>query len=506
MARYKYIDTNPKFIPIDLARQLMPGTFEYALHHLLEHSIDLSHFDARYRNDETGAPAYPPSMLLKVVLFAYSRGIVSSRGIERACEENVTFIALSGDTRPHFTTIANFVSTLGDDISRVFAAVLAVCDEEGLIGREMFAIDGVKMPSNASKQRSGLRKDFEGIAKKLETQARTMLERHRSNDELSVEPTLRAKEIEQIARLNTKAGKIQEWLTANPDDKKGFRGKPTKSNLTDNESAKMASNKGFIQGYIGVAAVDSAHQIIVEAQAHGVATEHKLLLEMVEAMNPMMSDSTLVTADSGYHSEKNLQGLADLNVVALIADNDMRKRDERFEGQERYLQLDSPFEKPRSTSKLFRPKDFTYDPVEHTCICPAGKSMWRKGHSIAVTGYLSEQFVGYKRDCTQCELRRLCLRNPGNPESVRSVAFFRGREDESYVSQTDLMRTKIDSPEGREQYGKRFQVVEPVFGNLGYNKRLNRFTLRGRTKVNGQWNLYCLVQNIEKLARNGFAA
>ena len=143
MARYKPVDTQPKFVAIDLAAQLLPGTFEHALHHLLEQAIDLTPVDTRYRNDTTGAPAYAPSMQLRVVLFAYSRGIISSRAIARACEEQVTFIALSGDSRPHFTTIAQSVSTLGEQIAPIFAAVLAACDRQGLIGREMFAIDGV---------------------------------------------------------------------------------------------------------------------------------------------------------------------------------------------------------------------------------------------------------------------------------------------------------------------------------------------------------------------------
>ena len=171
MARYKYIDTNPRLLAVDLAQQLLPGTFEHALHHLLEHEIDLTQFDARFRNDETGAPAYPPAVLRKVVLFAYARGIVSSRGIARACTEHVTFIALCGDQAPHFTTIAHFVSSLGDEIAHVFAAVVAICDRQGLIGREMFAIDGVKLPSNASKQRSGTRAEFERQAEKLEAAA-----------------------------------------------------------------------------------------------------------------------------------------------------------------------------------------------------------------------------------------------------------------------------------------------------------------------------------------------
>ena len=161
MARYKYIDTNPKFLPVDLGRQLLPGTFEHALNHLLDHEIDLSRFDARFRNDATGAPAYPPAVLLKVVLFAYARGIVSSRAIARACSEHVAFIARCGDPAPHFTTIAQCISAVGDEIAPLLAAVVAICDRQGLIGREMFAIDGVKLPSNASKQRSGTRAEFE---------------------------------------------------------------------------------------------------------------------------------------------------------------------------------------------------------------------------------------------------------------------------------------------------------------------------------------------------------
>ncbi len=124
MARYKEVDTQPRFLPIDLARQLAPGSFEHALNHLLDHELDLSGFDARFSNDATGASAYPPALLLKVVLFAYSRGIVSSRAMAAACREQVTFMALTGDHAPHFTTLAEFVRSLGDDITRIFTQVL----------------------------------------------------------------------------------------------------------------------------------------------------------------------------------------------------------------------------------------------------------------------------------------------------------------------------------------------------------------------------------------------
>ena len=94
MPRFKPVDYSPRFLAVDLARQLISGTFEYALHHLLDHEIDLSAIEARYDNDEVGASAYDPRVLLKIVLLAYSRGIVSSRGMEAACRDNVLFMAI----------------------------------------------------------------------------------------------------------------------------------------------------------------------------------------------------------------------------------------------------------------------------------------------------------------------------------------------------------------------------------------------------------------------------
>lgn len=506
MARYKHIDTSPRFIAVDLERQLLPGSFEHALNHLIDHEIDLSGFDARYRNDQTGAPAWPPGMLLKVVLFAYSRGIVSSRGIERACRDHIAFIALSGDSAPHFTTIAAFVSGLGDDIARIFSQILYLCDRQGLIGREMFAIDGVKLPSNASKARSGSRADFERQAGKLEAAAQAMLARHRQNDALPTEPGLDAKARQRIERLQTDATQLRHWLKANPEDRKGSRGGIRKSNRTDNESAKMATSKGVIQGYTGVAAVDARHQIIVEAQAHGTGSEQELLLPMVNATAAQRTGQTLITADAGYHSEANIEKLAEQEIPALIADNGMRKRDERFKGQGKYKQLPDPlYDKahPKRGATHYRPKDFAHDPDAGTCVCPAGKSLYQNGANCIHNGQIGTKFQGALRDCVPCGLREKCLRTPEKTKT-RQVCFFRGKADSGMQSASERMKRAIDSERGRQLYGGRFAAVEPVFGNLRHNKRLNRFTLRGQKKVDGQWKLFCLVHNIEKLAHHGY--
>jgi transposase len=156
VANYKkYSRKQKKFIPVSFEEQFIPGTFEHALDHLIDHCVDTSMFDRGFQNDDTGAPAYNSIMLFKIVLFAYSRGVFSSRRIAALRENNVVLMALSGESRPHFTTVASFISRCEDKIISVFRDTLFVCEQEGLIGKDMFAIDRVKMPSKASKEWSG---------------------------------------------------------------------------------------------------------------------------------------------------------------------------------------------------------------------------------------------------------------------------------------------------------------------------------------------------------------
>jgi IS5 family transposase len=285
------------------------------------------------------------------------------------------------------------------------------------------------------------------------------------------------------------------------------KGSIRKSNRTDNESAKMATGKGVIQGYTGVAAVDGKHQIIVEAQAHGTGSEQELLVPVVAAMKDILAEHSVITADAGYHSEANLQQLAAMKVDALIADNGMRQRDERFATQGRHQEAPDPLhdkENPEKKATTYQPSDFTYDAQAKTCVCPAGKSLYGHGSHCLTNGYVSIRFQGAQRDCVPCSHRARCLRTPEKTKT-RQVAFFQGKAASTPESHTDRMKKRIDSPAGRVLYGRRFATVEPVFGNLRYNKRLDRFTLRGKAKVDTQWKLFCLVHNIEKLAHHGYA-
>ena len=96
---------------------MIPGSFEHALCHWVDHELDFASFHARDKNEDNGAPAFDPAMLIKIVLPAYSRGIISSRKMEVTCRENALFIGVSGDSQPHFTMLAGFVSESGKSVA-----------------------------------------------------------------------------------------------------------------------------------------------------------------------------------------------------------------------------------------------------------------------------------------------------------------------------------------------------------------------------------------------------
>ncbi len=510
MPRFKpYSYEQMLMIPVDLKSQLQPGTFEFALNQIVD-EMDLSIFDGRFRNDETGAPAYDPAVMLKIVLFAYSRGMVSSREIERACRENVVFMALSADSHPHFTTIAEFISSMEDEIAPLFRNVLMVCAEEGLIGQQMFAIDGCKISSNCGKEWSGTRADFERKKAKLDKSIRVLLRKHRETDEGEGGTSgMREKETEAIERLRAKVKKIEKWLEKG-EDKMGRGGRPKQSNLTDNESAKMPSSHGVVQGYNGLAVVDSKHQVVVHAEAFGEGTEKQLLEPMLAGVLDNFGkigerrdvlETAVVVADNGFHSEENVKMVLEAGIDAYLPDNQFRKRDPAFATAGRYRRsVDRKKMKYRSRVRYFQVRDFTYDETKGKMICPAGKELYLKNRNFRDhRGKSGISYMGKKTDCRVCEVRAKCLRKPQTV--ARQVTLFHGRLADAPKTYIQRMIERFDTALGRFLYSRRLGIAEPVFANICHIRRLNRFTLRGRIKVDIQWKLYTTVHNIVKLLR-----
>jgi len=420
--------------------------------------------------------------------------------IERLCKSDMTFIALAGGRQPHFTTIANFVSNNCEAISSLFHKILLVCDQSGLIGKKHFAIDGCKLPTNASKQWSGTHKELRRKSEKMKKAAEKIIKRHMSNDSDNGSGKNIEDEKQTIEKLMKNARKIDDLLAdEEPRMGKGKQKKEVQSNITDNESAKMKTSHGVIQGYVGVSAVDSKNQIIISAEAFGQCQEHDLLEPIVNDVKENLGlhymKKARLTADSGFHNKHNVAFCQDENIDAYIADKSFRSRDPRFKDYKRF----KPETKPK---KYFTPTDFSFNKLSNSCSCPAGKKMWQSQSNIIMGEHIYHRFEGYLNDCRQCSLQKRCMRrlptNRGRQVSIRI-----GDAKQQEPSLLKQMQEKIDSRQGRHIYSQRLGTVEPVFGNINTNKRLNRFSLRGKTKVNAQWLMFCMVHNIEKFQHYG---
>lgn len=266
----------------------------------------------------------------------------------------------------------------------------------------------------------------------------------------------------------------------------------------------MKTHRGVIQGYDGVAATDGKHQVIVQAEAFGEAQEHDLLKPMIEGVRNNFQEigkeedvftKAKLLADSGYHTEKNMEMLAQEGIDAYVADNRFRKRDPRFADYEKYKD-EARKDWAKGKPKLFRTEDFIFDPDMKHCICPAGKRLYRSGADAK-----AHRFKGTQSTCVSCALRTKCIRNPGKTV-IRQAAYFAGRTGAGSTF-TDRMKRKIDSTVGRVLYGMRLAISEPPFSHITSALKLDRFTLRGKTKVNTQWNLFCIVHNMTKIHRYG---
>ena len=370
MARYKkYNYSQMVMLPVSLENQLMEGTLEHTIHEVVETKIDTSVFSDKYNNDETGSPAYDPKILLKLVLLAYSRGLIGTRKIEKACRENITFMALSCGMSPDHSTISHFVTSMKDEIISIFRDVLLYCEDKNLLGGSHFSLDGCKLPSNASKEWSGTFKDLKRKSYKLEQKVRNTIIEHEKADKEEKEKT---KSKKQIKRLKQKIDRIDRFIKESTP-KEGKTQKEIQSNVTDNESAKMPTSHGVIQGYNAQALVDDKHQIIVHAEAMGNGQDSDNLEPMVDGAKENMKEigkrdeyfeDKVLSADANYHNNKNIKKCESEKIDAYIPDINFRKRDERYQNQDRFK--DGVTKRPKKTehnprNEMYSWEEFSYD-------------------------------------------------------------------------------------------------------------------------------------------------
>ena len=448
--------------------EFVPENHETRIVNEVVDTMDLSPLLARYEGG--GAPAYHPAMMLKVIIYAYSREIYSSRSIAQELKTDTAFMFLSGLQSPDFRTICLFRSEHAGALPNLFVEVVRLCASLGMVGLGHIAFDGTKLKANASVKQTRDREGLEKEIERIEEQMRQMIESSAKVDELEdlLHPDGDGSEIAvELRKKEYRLKKLQEAKEVLE------REKLEKVNVTEPDSRLMKDSRGVIRpSHNGQIAVDDKDQVIVAADVSQNATDHaefEPMVEQVERNLGALPDKG--TADAGYSSYDNLEYAEGKRLDMYMPDNFLEALDEKAEGEKRYHK-----------------SNFRYDEARDAYICPEGKELkrWveqkREGKPPLMV-YRGES-------CRECPVRERCTRGEARTLSRD------GRE-----SLMDAMRQKLRSEEGKQIYKKRGYTVEPVFGEIKWDGRKLSMDLRGSVKVRGEFSLLCLVHNVKKIVR-----
>lgn len=445
-ARFKPYNPDQSFLMPPSMREWLPGDHLAWFVSDVVDEMDLSEIIDPYRASRRGQPPYDPRMMAKLLMYAYSVGVPSSRKIEERTHTDVAFRVLAAGHHPDHDTICAFRTRHLAALSGLFVQVLLMCRRAGLVKLGHVALDGTKLKANASRHKAMSYARMEKSECELTEQVEALLREAAEADE--AEDALygkgrRAGELpEELRHRQSRLQVIREAKAALEEEarqKARSEGKldeddepvPPKSgrtpkrppgtprakdqrNFTDPESRIMKGPEGFVQGYNAQAAVDAGSQVIVAARVTQAANDKEQLEPALEQMEENLDKLPgALSADAGYWSENNARHLEQAGVEGYISP-DRRRHTDR--------------EEPAPRGRI--PKD---------------------------------------------------------------------------ASAADRMRRKLRTLRGRAQYGLRKQTVEPVFGQIKGARGMRSFLLRGLEKVQAEWLLIATTHNILKLWRSGWS-
>jgi transposase len=426
-------------LPPSVEEFVPAGHVAHFVRETVREELDLTAILSTY-SEERGYPPYHPAMMVALLLYAYSRGIYSSRRIAQACEERVDFMAVTAMNQPDFRTIATFrrrhLKALGD----LFVQVLKLCRAAGLVRLGHVALDGTKVRANASVHKAMSYGRMREAEKKLAAEVAAWFARaeatdaaedrehgtERRGDEM---PDWVANKIARLERIRAAKAALEaeaERPPSDPDDdgpgpSSGMIGRTTppprgpdggppdraQRNFTDPDSRIQPAKPGVIAGYNAQIAVDAAHQIIIAQRVQTSSADARSLKPLLTAARSVLrANPREVSADSAFCSEANLAHLCRRRINGFIAT-----------GRPRHGNPNS------------------------------GGKPWRCGSRVAA------------------------------------------------------MATKLKRAGRRSRYRLRKQIVEPVFGHIKHARGFRQFLLRGLEQVRGEWAMLCTVHNLLKLAK-----
>jgi transposase len=473
--------------------------------------MDLSILMKQYKGG--GTSSFHPKMMLKVLIYAYTQRIYSSRQIAKALRENVNFMWISANNRPDFRTINRFRGVvMREMLGKVFASVVVLLIEEGYVKLENYFLDGTKLEANANKYTAVWAKNTGRYKRKLERKIRELLDDiDRVNEEEDEEYGDR--DLEELGegrpidteKIEKKMQELNERLRKEPKDKKVSKalrklekeylpklkkyeeqeqklGDRNSYSRTDEDATFMRMKGEPPGGKVWPKPgynlqIGTENQFVMGYSVHQRPGDFCCFIPHLEQVKEQLGELPgNVIADGGYGSEENYDYLESAEVGAYV-------KYKIFHQEQTKKFKNNPF----------LVHNLTYEGEKDVFLCPAGKRMIYQETSQEETesGYVIERRHYECEDCQGCALKKQCTRAEDNR---RIQISFRLRE------MIKRARDNLHSETGQRLRSRRGVEVESVFGRLKWNWGFRRFLLRGKEKVEIEWGLLCIAHNMAKMA------
>ena len=438
--------------------------------------LQLDSLFARYSTQ--GGDSFAPDMMLALWFYAYSNGITSTRKLEELCMYDTRYIYISANLRPDHTTLSRFRQAHLDLISEYFVQIVLLAQENGITDLKHISIDGTKIKASANAKHSykenQLKRKLEAIRRDIKHYMTACDNAEQGiNETLDLE-TLQAekKRLETLEKkLIQRQKKLQERKkTLKPEHRENHQ-----INIVDPDARFMPKADG--PNYNAQAAVDDAHNFILANDVTDDPNDQNQfsLMHQKSEANLHPDSKRRYTTDSGYHSLRQLEYINENNIDAVIAGPAPHNRSTN----KKPASLESILEQERKVER----KDFTYHEQDDYYECPAGNKLTVSGKNGKFTIYRAAA-------CSTCPIVKFCLSGKSKIKKI-----YRDHRE----GLAEAMEQKLQTDEAKNRMKTRAMSVEPVFGNIKQNLGFRRFSVRGLTKVKGEFNLMCIAHNLNIL-------
>jgi len=474
---------DPSLLHPDNVFDLLPDDHECYLYHELFQVLDTSALEKNYSHK--GQNAYHPKLIVSILIYAYSRGVFSSREIERRCNEDLSFLYIAQMNCPNFRVLSDFRKDNADFFHDCFKQTVVLAMALGLASLGHISLDGSKFKASSSKHKAMSYGRLKAKEAKLTQEIEALIEqagccdteedhayKEKTGYELPEDLKFKQDRLAKIQAAKDALEKREEALNPGKpiEDKKQI-------SFADKDARIMERKGGYSYDYNPQISVDKDNQIIVGQHVSQNANDKKELEPALEAIkNTTGQLPEKLSLDNGYLSGNNLEVVHSSGVDTYIATHKGEKKNKAA---------------LEECDRKIVKSDFDYNDSDNSFNCPGGQKLLM----ISENSDGVRKYQGDSETCRECPLKSRCC------QSTKGAARTITTDDKEPLRL--LMNQKMEEEDSKEIYKQRKVIVEPVFGQIK-NTGFRAFSVRGKEKVAGEFSLVCATHNLKKIIKTIF--